>query len=120
MVLKPQTDEELHNMYSSHVFQFVSFGFKCTLRFVICIKYYIRSYVIRETGCGFYNKVNQQYVLCSIYLLSTQHVSAQVATIKERNENASSFQDHSLHVKIIKVNPVLKVRLACRIQQSKH
>lgn len=81
-------------MYYSHLLQFVSFGFKCTLRFIICIKYYVRSYVIPETGCGFYNNVNQQYALCSIYLLSTQHISAQVTTVKERNETASSFQDH--------------------------
>lgn len=27
-------------------------------------------------------------------MLSTQHVSAQMATIKEHNETASSFQDY--------------------------
>jgi hypothetical protein len=39
-VLKLQTDEELHNVYNSHVFHFASFGCKYTFRFIIRVKYY--------------------------------------------------------------------------------
>jgi hypothetical protein len=44
-------------MHYSRVFHLVNFGFKCTFRFIILVKYCFRSYMIPETACIFYNKL---------------------------------------------------------------